>query len=34
MILGCALSITLYNALVLEPSALVALEEELVRTAD
>lgn len=32
VILGIALSITLYNALVLEPSAVVALEEELVRT--
>eukprot|EP00903_Cladosiphon_okamuranus_P010380 g9819.t1 len=29
IILGIALSITLYNALVLEPSAVVALEEEL-----
>lgn len=29
-ILGVALSITLYNALVLEPSALGALKEELV----
>lgn len=31
VILGIALSITLYNALVLEPSAVVALEKELVR---
>lgn len=30
-ILGVALAITLYNALVLEPTAQVALEEELVR---
>lgn len=29
-ILGAALIITLYNALILEPSAFVALEEELV----
>ena len=34
MILGIALSITLYNALVLEPSAVVALEKELVRMCD
>lgn len=30
MILGIALSITLYNVIVLEPSAVVALEKELV----
>lgn len=30
MILGIALSITLYNVIVLEPSAVVALEEEMV----
>lgn len=30
-ILGVALAITLYNAIVLEPTAQVALEEELVR---
>lgn len=34
VILGIALSITLYNALVLEPSAVVALEKELVRMCD